>query len=291
MKIDFEYNEGPTEPLKKFLNSVGVSHRMYKDLRDGEGSFYLNHQLVTDVRVSEGDVVTVEFPPEQSDPNIAASDGELTIMYEDQNWLLVNKPAGLTVVPGPANRDDTLVNRIKGHWLSNNEENLVPHIITRLDRFTSGVVLIAKHRLANSLANQLMEDNQLFKEYVAVASGTGLADHAEINKPIGKRETGFGQTISPDGKFARTEYWKIQDHESYTTVRVVIHTGRTHQIRVHFASIDHPLLGDELYSGPMDLGIQRQALHAGRLSFDNPFSGEKLAVEADVPADMKQYFD
>ncbi|WP_125008350.1 RluA family pseudouridine synthase [Lentilactobacillus kosonis] len=264
---------------------------MYKDLRDGDGKFYLNNRPVSDARVSEGDVVSVRFPPEQGDLDVPASDAELDVLYEDKNWLVVNKPAGLTVVPGPANRTDTLVNRVKGHWLENHEENLVPHIITRLDRFTSGVVLVAKHRLANSLANVLMDEKEIFKEYVAVVSGTGLSDHAEIDKPIAKRDVGFGQMISDDGKPARTEYWKISDSKSYTTVRVVLHTGRTHQIRVHFASIGHPLIGDELYSGPMELGIDRQALHAAKLSFIDPFSNKELKFNVDLPSDMKQYFD
>ena len=291
MKIDFTYEQEEPIKLKRFLNQVGISHRMYRSLRDDGGEFYVQGKLVRDATINLGDQVTVMFPPEKSAPNVPFSDGPLTVMYEDKNWLVVNKPAGLTVVPGPANRDDTLVNRVKGYWQQNGEENLVPHIITRLDRFTSGVVLIAKHRLANSLANELMSAKRIDKQYLAVVSGTGLLEHGEIDKPLAKDPNGFGQIVSEDGKRALTEYWKINEGEAYTAVKVVLHTGRTHQIRVHFTSLGHPLLGDELYLGPLNLGIERQALHAERLSFNDPFTHEEFAFTAEIPADMKQYFD
>ena len=287
LKFSWTVTDNDPQSLKKFLNTKGISHRMYKSAKSDGGQFRVGGRKVdATVVLRAGDQVTVDFPAEVSDPNVAVSRQPISVIYEDDNWLIVDKPAGLTVVPGPANRDDTLVNRVKGHLVENGAEDLVPHIITRLDRFTSGLVLIAKHRLANSLANEMLAAKTLHKQYQAVVAGVGLEKHGFIDRPIAKDPTGYGQRISDDGKPAQTEYWVDQAYKDRTMVDVALHTGRTHQIRVHFASIDHPLLGDALYHGPMDLGIGRQALHATQLSFEDPFSNRTLSFKSQLPQDI-----
>ncbi len=286
MKFTWQKQSVEPETLKKFLHGHGISHRMYKDIRVN-GRLLVNEQPThSPVQIVGGDRVTVILPPEGEDPNVAISQQPIQVVYEDANWLVVDKPAGLTVVPGPANRDDSLVNRVKGYLSKAGAVDLVPHVITRLDRFTSGLVLIAKHRLANSLANELLAQKQLRKRYLAIVSGTGLPNHGRIQKPIAKDPDGFGQLISPEGRSADTEYWVKQRLPQTTLVEVALHTGRTHQIRVHFASIGHPLVGDQLYNGPMDLGISRQALHAAMLAFDDPFSNQPLAFKSPLPVDI-----
>lgn len=292
MKFSWKVTNHDPKTLKKSLNTKGISHRMYKTIKTGGGYFAVGrHKVDGAVNLQDGDQVQVSLPPEASDPNVAVSDGPLNIIYEDDNWLVVNKQAGLTVVPGPANRTDTLVNRVKGRLVQEGAENLVPHIITRLDRFTSGIVLIAKHRLANSLANEMLADKTLHKRYQAVVSGDGLPDHDLIDKPIAKDPDGYGQIISADGKPAQTEYTVMRRLKDRTLVDVILHTGRTHQIRVHFASIGHPLLGDELYHGPMNLGINRQALHASKLDFEDPFSNRGLSFQSQLPQDISAILD
>lgn len=287
MKFSWNVTKNDPKTLKKFLNTKGISHRMYKSIKTGGGAFIVNgHVAESSIELHVDERVEVILPTEVSDPNVAVSDGPLRIIYEDDNWLVVNKQAGLTVVPGPANRDDTLVNRVKGHLVESGAEDLVPHIITRLDRFTNGIVLIAKHRLANSLANEMLAAKTLHKRYQAVVSGTDLPDHDFIDQPIAKDPNGYGQIISAEGKSAQTEYTVMRRLTDRTLVDVVLHTGRTHQIRVHFASIGHPLLGDELYHGPMDLGISRQALHASELDFEDPFSNRGLSFQAGLPQDI-----
>lgn len=291
MKFTWTRQTGEPPALKRFLNGRGISHRMYKEVKVA-GHFWINGQLITGTpTLRDGDQVTIELPDEVSDPNVVVSDQPIKVIYEDDNWLIVDKPAGLTVVPGPANRTDTLVNRVKGHLIKAHAKNVVPHVITRLDRFTSGLVLIAKHRLANSLANELLAAKQLHKRYLAVVSGTGLLAHGRIQKPIAKDPDGFGQVIAESGRAADTEYWVKQALLDRTLVEVALHTGRTHQIRVHFAAIGHPLLGDELYHGPMDRGISRQALHAAKLDFDDPFSKTHLSFQSDLPGDMTAILD
>lgn len=291
LKFNWQNTEHDPKTLKKFLNGHGISHRMYKIVKT-DGQVNVNGQAINDAtRLKVGDVVEVVLPDEQPDPGVAVSEQPIKVMYEDDNWLVVDKPAGLTVVPGPTNREDTLVNRIKYHLVSEQAANLVPHIITRLDRFTSGIVLVAKHRLANSLANEMLAQKTLHKEYAAVVSGSGLEEHGLIDKPIAKDPDGYGQLISDTGKPSQTEYWVEREFNDRTLVRVVLHTGRTHQIRVHFAAIGHPLLGDELYQGPMNLGIERQALHAASLKFKDPFSKEQLHFKSQLPADILKVID
>lgn len=292
MKFSWNVTENDPKTLKKFLNTKGISHRMYKSIKTGGGAFVVNgHVSESSIELHVDELVEVILPAEVSDPNVAVSDGPLRIIYEDDNWLVVNKQAGLTVVPGPANRDDTLVNRVKGHLAASGADDLVPHIITRLDRFTSGVVLIAKHRLANSLANEMLAAKTLHKRYQAVVSGTDLPDHGLIDQPIAKDPNGYGQIISTEGKSAQTEYTVMRRLADRTLVDVILHTGRTHQIRVHFASIGHPLLGDELYHGPMNLGINRQALHASELDFEDPFSDRGLSFQSQLPQDISALLD
>lgn len=292
MKFSWTVTKNDPQSLKKFLNTKGISHRMYKRAKKDGGSFFINDQLVDGiVSLHVGNQVIVKLPAEVSDPNVAVSHGPIKILYEDDNWLVVDKQAGLTVVPGPANRDDTLVNRVKGHLISEGAEDLVPHIITRLDRFTSGIVLIAKHQLANSLANEMLAAKTLHKRYQAVVSGTDLPDHDLIDQPIAKDPNGYGQIISTEGKSAQTEYTVMRRLADRTLVDVILHTGRTHQIRVHFASIGHPLLGDELYHGPMNLGINRQALHASELNFEDPFSDRGLSFKSQLPQDISAVLD
>ncbi|MFD1124431.1 RluA family pseudouridine synthase [Lentilactobacillus raoultii] len=291
MKFTWQKQQTDPKTIKKFLKLHGISHRMYKEIKTA-GQILVNHQpSQPEELLKDGDQVTVVLPTETSDPNVAVSEQPIKVVYEDDNWLVVDKEAGLTVVPGPANRKDTLVNRVKGYLKRQGAVDLVPHIITRLDRFTSGLVLVAKHRLANSLANDLLAKKQIDKRYLAIVSGTGLPSHGRIQKPIAKDPNGFGQIISEAGRLADTEYWVRQQLTDRTLVAVVLHTGRTHQIRVHFASIGHPLLGDHLYHGPMNLGINRQALHAAMLGFEDPFSHQEIKLELPMPGDMKTVLD
>lgn len=279
--------QAPVASMKKFLNQQGISHRVYSDLK-AQGIIRVNGKKASPaVDLLVGDTVQVDLPPEVADDSVATSDVPITVLFENRDWLLVDKPAGLNVVPGPANRTDTLVNRIKGHWQAINAENQVPHILTRLDRFTSGVVWVARHRLANSLASQMQADKCLQKRYFAIVSGQVKDDHGTINAPLASDPGGFNQIVSPEGKPALTEYWVRERFATATLVEVQLHTGRTHQIRAHFASMGHPLIGDDLYAGPTNSVIARQALHARLLAFTDPFSGEPRKFTSPFPADWE----
>lgn len=287
MKLTWQV-KAPVTSLKRFLNQQGVSHRVFSDLKQN-GIIYVNGTPVTPAIAPQvGDEVAVELPAEVADPAVATSTVPITVLFENRDWLVVDKPAGLNVVPGPANRTDTLVNRIKGHWADIQAENQVPHILTRLDRFTSGIVWVARHRLANSLASQLQAQHRIDKRYLAIVSGQLAQDHGMIDEPLASDPTGYNQMVSPAGKPAQTEYWVQERLANATVVAVKLHTGRTHQIRAHFAYLGHPLVGDQLYDGPLIGAMTRQALHAHTLRFTDPFTQEERVFESSVPADWQQ---
>ncbi|ANZ61424.1 RNA pseudouridine synthase [Secundilactobacillus paracollinoides] len=275
------------QSAKQFLAQQGVSHRMFSQINHSNGQILVNNVAVAPAtKLAVGDALTLIVPAEPADPNVPVSHEPLAIVSEDPNFLVVSKPAGLTVVPGPSNRTDTLVNRVKGHLVAEQEVNLVPHVITRLDRDTSGLVLLAKHRLANSWMNQELADHTLVKRYLAFVGGRLDQDHAMIDAPLRRADDGFNQIVADDGKPAQTEYWVKQRTASFTLVEVLLHTGRTHQIRAHFESIGHPLLGDALYGGDQQL-ITRQALHAFHLDYPDPVTHQHQTFEQPLPDDMQ----
>ncbi|MCF6514742.1 RluA family pseudouridine synthase [Lactobacillus sp. S2-2] len=273
--------------LKQFMLQKGFSVRLYNELKNNANSFKINNKIENaDIKIDEHDLVEIMLPNEESDDNVVSSDSPLEIIFENDNWLVVNKRAGTTSVPGPSNRDDTLVNQIKGHLIKQNSNNLKPHIITRLDRFTSGVVLVAKNRLSNSIANQELANKEINKTYLVVVNGLMEKNHGLINFPIGKNEDEIRRHKKDDGQNALTEYW-VKGYKNKTTIlEIKLHTGRTHQIRVHMAESNHPLLGDQLYDGPLNLGINRQALHAKTISFYDKLDDCVRTFEAPIPDDM-----
>lgn len=281
-------NEGKQQTLKKFLAARGVSHRLMGKIRRQKGAVLVDGKKVPFGTVlHQNEQVTLVLPEEKPVIKIAASPKPIEVLYEDANWLLVAKPAGLTSVPGPSNREDTLVNRVKYYLERNGRKNVVPHIITRLDRYTSGVVLLAKHSFAQGLIDKQVSNHEFDKRYYAIVAGQITNQHGLIEAPLKRKEGENFQTVSPDGRQAVTEYWLKANLAGGSLVEVKLHTGRTHQIRVHFQSKGHPLLGDELYGGPLDMGIERQALHAYHLAFNDPFTNKRLVVEAPLPSDMK----
>lgn len=281
-------NEGKQQTLKKFLAARGVSHRLMGKIRRQKGAVLVDGKRVLFGTVlHQNEQVTLVLPEEKPVIKIAASPKPIEVLYEDANWLLVAKPAGLTSVPGPSNREDTLVNRVKYYLERNGRKNVVPHIITRLDRYTSGVVLLAKHSFAQGLIDKQVSNHEFDKRYYAIVAGQIAKQHGLIEAPLKRKEGENFQIVSPDGRQAVTEYWLKANLAGGSLVEVKLHTGRTHQIRVHFQSKGHPLLGDELYKGPLDMGIERQALHAYHLAFNDPFTNKRLVVEAPLPSDMK----
>ncbi|KRN95096.1 RluA family pseudouridine synthase [Furfurilactobacillus siliginis] len=272
--------------MKQFLFAQGVSHNLW--VREAANrELTLNGQVTTpDWPVEPGDIVGYSLPNEPSDPRIAVSQLPIAVSYADSNWLVINKEAGVSSVPGPTNQKTTLLNRIKGWEQANHATDLVPRLVSRLDRDTSGLLLAARHKLAQAIITPQVENHQIKKEYLALIAGMPTENHGIIDAPIARVADQATRVISDDGQMAQTEYWVEETYGTVSLVRLQLHTGRTHQIRVHLAAIGHPLLGDTLYGGDTKL-ISRQALHASHLVFTDPFTHAKHDFTAQLPDDMQ----
>jgi 23S rRNA pseudouridine1911/1915/1917 synthase len=244
----------------------------------------------------EGDVLEVE--PAAPTP-LAASpeDIPLRILYEDADVIAIDKPAGMVVHAGAGVRDGTLVNALLHRFgsLSTQGGELRPGIVHRLDRYTSGVLLVAKHDAAHrSLAGQFA-DRRVRKIYLALVHGSVEPDHARIDKPIARdpvRRVRMTARLA-HGRSAWSEYRVLRRFANFTLLEVRIGTGRTHQIRVHLSSIGHPVAGDRLYGAPAQVPgrepLGRYFLHAASIQFEQPTSGELVEVSAPLPADLEEW--
>ncbi|AVK60675.1 RluA family pseudouridine synthase [Lactobacillus sp. CBA3605] len=274
--------------VKTILAQHGVTRSLLKKVKFHGGAILVNEQPVLAIHMlTGGETVTMVTPREVGNDHLGVSTLPITVLYEDRDYLIVNKPAGVASVPAHLYPDNTLANRVKGYYQAHGYDNEVVHITTRLDRDTSGIVLFAKHHFAHSVIDRQLKAHAMRKMYLAVVSGTLPVDHGWLDQPIGRAPGSFiKRAITPDGKPSLTEYWVVKRLPTMTVVRVRLHTGRTHQIRIHFAAAGHPLVGDELYEGPWSPFIQRQALHCMQLEFEDPFIQQTLTTFAPLPADL-----
>ncbi len=252
--------------------------------------------------VAGGESVVLAPPPEAV-VEAAPEPMSLDIVHEDEDVLVINKPAGLVVHPGAGNPNGTLMNGLLHHAPSLEE---VPRagIIHRIDKDTTGLLLIAKTLPAHTALVRALAERDISREYLAVCNGV-LTGGGTIDEPIGRHPTDRKRmSVQSNGKPAVTHYTVKERFRAFTFVSVRLETGRTHQIRVHFAYRRHALVGDPVYGGRLALpkgaseplidelrGFKRQALHATRLGFEHPASGEAVVFEADLPADFKRLLD
>jgi 23S rRNA pseudouridine1911/1915/1917 synthase len=240
-------------------------------------------------RLEGGERLTVRIPaPEPAIPQ--PEEIPLDILYEDAHMLVVNKPAGMPVHPGPGHASKTLVNALLAHCPDLPGVGGVqrPGIVHRLDKDTSGLIVVAKdERAHNGLAAQL-KDRRMQKTYLTLVEGRVQPPEALIDAPIGRDPNNrrLMMVRGVTGRDAQTSYRVLSQYEHCALVEVTLHTGRTHQIRVHFASIGHPVMGDEVY-GHKSTPVGRQFLHAWRLAFRHPVDGRELAFEAPLPQDLQ----
>lgn len=206
------------------------------------------------------------------------------IAYEDECMIAANKPPFLVVHPTKSHRSNTLGNAVAHHMVTTGG-NYKIRFVNRLDRDTSGIVLIAKSALVQQRITEQMQKNQVGKRYIAIVEGM-VDERGTIDLPIGReKEDDIVRVVTPQGKRAVTKYERIRIIGNYSLVRIELLTGRTHQIRVHFKAIGHSVVGDGLY-GTTSPYIARQALHCEEMSLVHPFTGENLVVRAEMPEDM-----
>ena len=216
----------------------------------------------------------------------------LRVVYEDETLAVVDKPAGLVVHPAPSHRGPTLVSEL-GDLLGGGEDPERPGIVHRLDKGTSGLLVVARSDEAHAALQRAVREREVERVYLALAGGRLGSRTGTIDAPIG-RSARQRQRMAVSGaasRQARThfEVLELLPRESYLEAK--LETGRTHQIRAHFAAIGHPLAGDETYGGAMSYGLARQFLHAHRLAFAHPASGEPLSFESPLPEDLAAALD
>ena len=287
MQYFIHKTDSKKEAAGKILRQNGISGRTLKKIRQGAGRILYQKKVITERTKINGEATLIlDLKPEQPDPNVAQSTLPIEIITEDQHFLALNKDAQTTSVPGPANSTTTLANRALG-YAQTQSQPYVPHILTRLDFDTSGVVLFAKSNFIQSMVQDQITNHTMKKEYLAVVSGRLPNDHGMIDLPLKKESYESARRIvASDGKPSQTEYWVQERFEDATMIKVRLHTGRTHQIRAHFAHLGFPLIGDELYGGPTQL-IHRQMLHAAHLELVNPFTGQLESFNASLPDDFQ----
>lgn len=288
MKFSWRYEGQTDRKLRSVLKNFGVTASLIKVAVYHGGKMQVNGEDKWTVDlVHPGDEVSLFLPPEQANDHINVSDQPIQIVYEDRDFLILNKPAGVATVPAHhVVVADSLVNRVKGYYLRQHYENLVTHVATRLDKDTSGLVIFPKHRFAHAVLDRQLKRHQVKKNYLAIVDGRVSASHGYIDAPIDRDPVTFVQrTVIATGKPSVTEYWREGVSHDHSLVRVRLHTGRTHQIRVHFRYLGHPLVGDQMYGGTNEMA--RQALHCYWMQFYSPFQNRLITVSAPLPADMQ----
>lgn len=260
------------------------SRSQIKQLLDG-GNITVNGKTEkAKYKVKSGDVIRLE-EPETKTLELRPENIPLDIVYEDDDVIVINKPQGMVVHPAPGHDEHTLVNALLYHCpLSTINGTFRPGIVHRIDKDTSGLLMVAKNDKAHrSLAKQL-KDKTNIREYVALVHGRIAEDEGTINAPIGRSlKDRKKQAVVKDGRNAVTHFEVLKIYRDYTLVKCILETGRTHQIRVHMKYIGHPLVGDPLYGPKKTIKGNGQFLHAGKLGFVHPTTGKLLIFEAPLP--------
>lgn len=245
--------------------------------------------------VKEGDIIQVRIPKPKT-LDIIAENIPIDIFYEDDDIIIVNKAKGMVVHPAPWNYTGTLVNALLYHVdnLSSINGIIRPGIVHRLDKNTSGLLMVAKNDSSHKFLSERLKNRDILREYIAITYGELKEEQGTINAPIGRdprdrRKMGIN---TKNGKEAITNYRVLEYYQGYSLVQASLKTGRTHQIRVHFSHIKHPIVGDPMYSNRKDDDkYEGQFLHAKKLGFIHPRTNEYMEFETDIPDDFKDFIN
>lgn len=290
MQFQYIYEKTAGQQLKYFLKEQGISKGLLAKIKFQGGQIAVNGRIENVLyQLKAQDVVQITIPDEGEHETVLLDETPIDIVYEDAHLLVVNKPANVASIPAQYHPNGTMANRVKAYYKRQNYANQVIHVVTRLDRDTSGLMVFAKHGFAHAKLDVQLRNKQFVKRYQALVTGeiAQLQNHALIDLPIARDyDSLLKRKIDDSGKQAKTEYWLEKQNQELALVDIQLHTGRTHQIRLHFAAIGCPLRGDELYGGLVDETMNRQALHCYELQFTHPFTQEALHFTQALPQDM-----
>lgn len=270
--------------------SRSLAQTMIKD-----GKILLNGEKTkASTKVQLGQELSIKMSLEEP-TKIKAEDIDIDIIYEDDDIIVVNKPKNMVVHPAVGNKSGTLVNAILGkHELSDLNGEIRPGIVHRLDKNTTGVLIVAKNNYAHQKIATQIQNRETKKTYIALVRGIISENNAEINMPIGRHPTDRKKmAVVKNGKEALTKFKVLKRYkQGYTLLEIDLMTGRTHQIRVHMSHIGYPIVGDDVYSnGKNEFGVTSQMLHAYKISFCHPTKNEMMEFVAPLPEEFKKVID
>jgi len=287
MELKYIVKDNKYENIKQILkNEFKISTRLLSKLIKNKR--ILKNDEVADTRdyININDIISVLVDFDEESENIVPTSMNLDILYEDDAFLVINKQAGIAIHPSILHFDDSLSNGVKYYFDKIGLKRKI-RPVNRLDLNTSGIVIFAKNEYVQECLIKQMQNNSFKKEYLAIVCGNLENKNGTINAPIARKENSIiERCINKDGQPSVTHYEVIKEKKEYSLVKCILETGRTHQIRVHFSHIGHPLLGDTLYGSSSEL-INRQALHSHKVEFIHPITNKKISLRADLPNDMK----
>jgi len=281
--------EGFNGRLDRYLSEVLSKTRSFVQKIIEEGNVWVNQTQVFKpaYKVRNGDIIKVVIP-EPKQLSLVAQDIDIDVVYEDEHLAVINKPRGMVVHPGAGNFEDTLVNALLHKFsgrLSSINGVIRPGIVHRLDKDTSGLLVIAKTDEAHIKLSEALKSHQIKRIYYAICEDVLKEDSGVVDAPIGRHPVNrLKMAVVPNGKEAITYFEVLERYDKYTFLKLRLKTGRTHQIRVHMSYIGYPLLGDSTYGrAKNEFGVQGQVLHAGEIEFVHPITSKVLHFSADLP--------
>lgn len=269
-----------------FLKSQGYSRHVIVHLKKTERGILLNGEWAyVGQTLKKGDTLEIRIIEEESSQQIVPKQLPLSIVYEDDDLMVLNKPADMPIHPSINNYDNTLANALMWYFQQKGE-SFVYRCINRLDRDTTGLLIVAKNMLSGTILSDMSKKREIHREYLAIAEGK-VPESGVIDAPIARKEESVIERCVDfeKGDRAVTHYWRLDERNGYSLVRLKLETGRTHQIRVHMKYLGHPLTGDYLYNPDYRI-LNHQALHSWKLEFVHPVTGKKMKFQADPPWDL-----
>ena len=266
-----------------FLRTAGYSRHVIIHLKKTENGILLNGEWAyVGQFLKEGDHLEIRIIEFESSEQIVPTELPLDIVYEDEDLLIINKPADMPIHPSINNYDNTLANALMWYYQQKGE-TFVYRCINRLDRDTTGLLIVAKNMLSGGILSDMSKKREIHREYLAIAEGE-VPQEGVIDAPIARKEESVIERCVDfeKGDRAVTHYWRLDYRNGYSLVRLKLETGRTHQIRVHMKYLGHPLTGDYLYNPDYRI-LDHQALHSWKLAFRHPITGAQMQFKADPP--------
>lgn len=287
MKLEYKVTNNKYRTINQVLvNEFNISTRLLNKLIRHKRIYKNNILADTREAIKINDLILIDFNYEEDNSNIVPTKMDLSILYEDEWLLILNKPANMAIHPSISHYESSLSNGIKYYFDNINLKKKI-RPVNRLDKNTSGIVVFAKCEYIQEQLIKQMQNNEFKKQYLCVIDGFLQEKQGTINLPIARKDNSIiERCVNPNGQTSITDYIVIQEFKSYSLVKCLLRTGRTHQIRVHFSYIGHSLIGDTLYGKPSSL-INRQALHSYKLEFIHPVTKELMSFTADLPKNFK----